>query len=155
MKDSIQQLLCAKIKTFDCQQEVQYLKMNWLYVATTAASLRLDQGIKIFEIEKEALIRHLIPDQYVSHVTFNKSIILATGIATIEVNDENQLEIITTHKFWSLDEVFDKTLETKDLQCHELNSNSNNNSKMESSAILGSDVITTENKFIIQRSFWP
>ena len=145
----------TKIKAFDCQQDVQYLKMNWPYVATTAASLRLDQGIKLFDIEKEALVRHLIPDQYVSHVTFNRSIILATGIATIEVNAENQLEIITTHKFWSLDEVLDDSIETKDLQCHEMNSNSNNNSKMESSAILGSDVITTENKIIIQRSFWP
>ena len=145
----------SKIKAFESQQDVQYLKMNWPYVARTAGSLRLDQGIKLFDIEKETLIRHLIPDQYVSHVTFNKSIILATGIATIEVNDENQLEIITTHKFWSLDDIFDDSIETKDLKWLELNSNSNNNSKMESSAILGSDVITTENKIIIQRSFWP
>ena len=145
----------AKIKTFYCGQVVQHLKMNWPLVATCAESLRLDPGIKLFNIETETLIRHLFFDQCVSHVTFNKSMMLATGITRIAPISENEPTISKTHKIWRLDEVFDDSIDEEDLQYRELYSNSIDNGKTESSAILGSDVITTENNVLIKRAFWP
>ena len=129
--------------------------MNWPLVATCAESLRLDQGIKLFNIETETLIRHLFFDQCVSHVTFNKSMMLATGITRIAPISENKPTISKTHKIWRLDEVFDDSIDEEDLQYRELYSNSIDNGKTESSAILGSDVITTENNVLIRRTFWP
>ena len=80
---------------------------------------------------------------------------LATGITRIAPISENEPTISKTHKIWRLDEVFDDSIDEEDLQYRELYSNSIDNGKTESSAILGSDVITTENNVLIRRAFWP
>ena len=134
----------------ESNMEIMSVRVKWPLVASCTARLSEDSsktGVKLFNIEKEALIRH-IPCDFATDICLTNQILLVSGNYWAE-EDENT----ASHRFWNL----------KDLQDPSIKIEKAKKRKISSSIIaahyicdcVGSIVVTTEGRDLVQRSFWP
>lgn len=133
--------------------EIYALKIRaWPVVATTTTEDTphdRGRGIKIFNMETEMLLRHIICD-YTTYVNFYDNILMACG----NFDDYHSWPSLSI-RFWNMSDLMDMSKSIEDVGYRDISPISSPDVPHCTIVMIGSNVLSTEGTHFVQRSFWP
>ena len=134
-----------KLHTVQAAHFIQSLKVKWPFVASCGPDPN-GKNVKIFNMENETHVRSIhVFSNMATDVGFISNVLVAADASMSE------------HIFWNWTQVLDGKKETTKIQNRKIQSEipKDDSSAMPIIAIVGSDILVTEGRKIVKRSFWP
>ena len=141
-----------KLHILEAMQRIMSLKVKWPLVVTCTIdqSTYGEKGIKLFNMENQNLIRHILACDYVTDVNIQGNVLMA---CSDNFASTGSVEKETAIRFWDLTQLMDNSIKidkisNRKIQTEEVEA-------LQICAMVGSNVFTTESNILVQRSFWP
>ena len=146
---------CQKICEVQSHLPIMTLRVKWPLVVACTTDLNHEKnfiGVKLFNFETEALVRH-IPCGYATDVDIKGETLFICG-SYLSYRHSDLMN--NAHQFWSLSQLLDQSLKLDQVQNREIRTKPE--IPLDATRIcanVGSDFVTTDGYFLVQRSFWP
>ena len=153
-----------QLHSVDSKLEVMSVRVSWPFVAACSSfviSHGHEPGVKLFDMEKEILIRH-VTQHYASDVILTEHLLMASGQFERQLFHENdRYKNWSGHHFWSLKTILncppksEKNLQKEEGEILSCKTISTSPSTHQICAMVGSVIVTTEVNQIFKRNFFP
>ena len=155
-----------QLHSVDSKLEVMSVRVSWPLVAACSCfviSHGHESGVKLFNIEKEILIRH-VTQHYASDLILTEHLLMASGQferAVFHDHDNVRYKNWSGQNFWSLKTILncpaksEKNLQEEKKEILSCKTISTSPSTHQICAMVGSVIVTTEGNQIFKRKFFP
>ena len=146
----------TKIREICSKQRIMSLNVRWPLVVTCTIDRSNDdemKGIKLFDMEKKVLVRHIkCCCDYATNVRIHGQILMVCEDDFAFSDNQSKR---TALRFWNLNQLLNADIKIENVSNRTIRTFPKPSNGLQICSISGSAVITTEGNQFRKRSFWP
>ena len=145
----------TKIGEICSKQRIMSLNVRWPLVVTCTIDRSNDEemkGIKLFDMKKQVLLRHIKCCDYATNVRIHlKILVVCEDDFAFSENESKH----TALRFWNLNQLLNTDIKMENVSNRTIRTFPKPSNGLQICSISGSAVLTTEGNQFRKRSFWP